>query len=65
MESGNRLTFNYNIEFPCWECYGECEGVILRKLVGQIQSDLHICKLGMFQKEQHESLKYAPSYSHN
>ena len=49
LESGNRLTFNYNIEFLCWDCYEECEGIMLRKFVGQIQSDLHICKLGMSQ----------------
>ena len=42
MESGNKLTFNYNIEFLCWNCYGECEGIVLRKFVGQIQSDLHV-----------------------
>ena len=43
------LTFNYNIEFLCWDCYGEREGIMLRKSVGQIQSDLHFCKLGMSQ----------------
>ena len=48
MESGSRLTFNYNIEFLCWDCYGECEGIMLRKFVGQIQSDLHICKLSEY-----------------
>ena len=49
MESRNRLTFNYNIEFLCWDCDEECEGIMFRKFVGQIQSDLHICKLGMSQ----------------
>ena len=63
MESGNRLRFNYNIEFLCWDCYGKCEFIMLRKFVGQIQSDLHISKLGMSQLGQHESLKYSPLYS--
>ena len=45
VESENRLTFKDNIEFLCWDCYGECEGIMLRKFVGQIKSDLHICKL--------------------
>ena len=42
MESGNRLTFNYNIKFMCWVCNGECEGIMLQKFVGQVQSDFHI-----------------------
>ena len=49
MESGNRLTFNYNIEFLCRDCYGECECIMLGKFVGQFQSDLHVCILDMSQ----------------
>ena len=47
LESANRLIFNYKIKLLCWDCYGECEGIMLQKVESQIQSDLHICKLGM------------------
>ena len=48
MESGTEIHLITVLNF-CWDCYGECEDILLRKFVGQIQSDLHICKLGMSQ----------------
>ena len=37
---------------------------MLSKFLGQIRSDLRICKLSMSQYGQHESLKYSLLYSH-
>ena len=39
-ESNQRHCFNYIIKIFYWDFYGECEGILLQKLVGQIQSVL-------------------------